>query len=359
MIRVSIVAPGPKSEGGIRSVVERILPLLGAETDIRVHWIASHRQGSLPAKVACFLGAFARALWLFPRSSIVHVHGTVGLSLFRKSAFVWLAKAFNCRVIYHFHSTVTVFDRFFSKKGASTAFALATLRRCDVVVVLSDTWKKIVEKTLPDSRIEVIYNPVLDTAGGTDPRERNSGRVLYLAHLIERKGYQDLIAAFAGVVEQVADARLVFCGSGEEAKARALCEELGIEDAVEFHGWVGDDAKADELRKASVFCLPSYDEGLPMGVLEAMSSGVPIVTTPVGGVPDVLTDEVSALLFEPGDVAGLRDRLTRLLQDGDLRVELASRAVSDSRRFRPREIADAWVRLYRKLVPDRGRPGKR
>jgi glycosyltransferase involved in cell wall biosynthesis len=136
-----------------------------------------------------------------------------------------------------------------------------------------------------------------------------------------------------------------------------MCNALGIEDSVEFHGWIGDDAKTDELRKAGVFCLPSYDEGLPMGVLEAMSSGVPIVTTPVGGVPDVLTDEVSALLFEPGDVPGLRERLVRLLEDADLRVKLASRALSDSNRFRPPQIADAWIRLYRKLLPDGGRPG--
>jgi glycosyltransferase involved in cell wall biosynthesis len=290
-----------------------------------------------------------KALYLFPRSSIVHIHGAVGTSLLRKSLFVWLAKIFRCRIIYHFHSTVVVFNDFFSAKTLTSKFAVATLRQCDVLVVLSDIWKRIVAEALPDSAIEVIYNPVLEIGASSRHRSPDDGRVLYLAHLIERKGYLDLIAAFEQVAREIKGSRLVFCGSGEEQKARAYCAQLGITESVEFRGWISDREKVNELNRACVFCLPSYDEGLPMGVLEAMSAGVPIVTTPVGGIPDVLKHEENAMLFEPGDVSGLNDCLIRLIKNRDLRRQLAARALTDSERFRPTRIANDWITLYERL----------
>jgi glycosyltransferase involved in cell wall biosynthesis len=352
VVRITIVAPGPQSEGGIRSVVERILPILEADANVEVHWIASHRSGTPVSKLWCFGTGIIKAIYLFSRSSIVHIHGTVSTSLLRKSLFIWLAKIFRCRVIYHFHSTVVVFNNFFSAKSLTTKFAAATLRQCDVIVVLSDIWKQIVAKAFPGSEIEVIYNPVLDLGKSSSRSAHEVGRILYLAHLIGRKGYRDLITAFEQVARECEGSRLVFCGSGEEEEARAYCKQLGIADSVEFRGWISYEDKVKELSKACVFCLPSYDEGLPMGVLEAMSAGVPVVTTPVGGIPDVLTHKENAMLFEPGHVSKLSDCLVELIKDERLRRRLAARALEDSKRFRPARIANDWITLYRSLDPE-------
>jgi len=170
--------------------------------------------------------------------------------------------------------------------------------------------------------------------------------VLYLAHLVERKGYQDLIQAFAGVCRTDSGARLIFCGSGDVERARQMCDTHGILERVDFHGWVSETQKLEQLAKAMVFCLPSYDEGLPMGVLEAMSLGVPIVTTPVGGIPDVLRHEENALIVEPGDAEDLGRQISRLLSDAELRRTLASKALEESVRLRPERIADQWIDLY-------------
>ena len=114
-IRVTIIAPGPRSEGGIKSVVARIVPRLKLREDLDVAWIASQRSGSAFAKISCFLGALAKSIYYLPRSAVVHLHGTVGLSLLRKSFFIWLAKISGCRIAYHFHAPQLVFEQFFEK----------------------------------------------------------------------------------------------------------------------------------------------------------------------------------------------------------------------------------------------------
>jgi glycosyltransferase involved in cell wall biosynthesis len=357
-IRATIVSPGPQSEGGIRSVVERIYPRLAIRDDIHVTWLASQRAGSALGKFLFFLKALVKAFFYLPSSDVVHIHGAVHLSLLRKSAFIWLARLFRCRVIYHFHAPQTVFEDFFSLPGIRRSYALATLRQCDAIVVLSDSWETTVRKVLPDSTIVVIYNPVMEAQPVAKTRHAENQDVLYLAHLIRRKGYDDLVKAFAIVVDKVPGARLVFCGSGETDEAQRLGEKLGIAANIVFRGWIAETDIAQALSSAAVFCLPSYDEGLPMGILEAMSSGVAIVTTPVGGVPDVLTHERNALLVEPGDIDDLGEQLARLLIDADLRRRLADEALRDSVAFRPEKITEDWARLYHNVVATEGRASR-
>ena len=349
-IRVTIVAPGPKSEGGIRSVVERIYPRLAEREDVDVTWLASQRAGSPVAKSLFFLKALLQAFFCLPTSDVVHVHGAVHLSLLRKSAFIWLARGFRCCVVYHFHAPQTVFEDYFAAPGIKRRYALATLRQCSAIAVLSDSWETTVRKVLPESNIVVIYNPVMEAQPVGAEKRGESLDVLYLAHLIRRKGFDDLIKAFEKVIDSVPKARLIFCGSGETEYAQQLSSELGISENVVFRGWIPETEIANQLSTAAVFCLPSYDEGLPMGILEAMSSGVAIVTTPVGGVPDVLTHERNALLVEPGDVNDLGEQLTRLLTNSALRQRLADEALRDSGAFRPEKITEVWVGLYRSVA---------
>ena len=345
-IRVLILAPGLHSEGGIRSVISRILPEIESRKNIEVIWLGTHRTGSPISKIVYSLGALIKSIYFFPRTDIVHVHGSIGPSLIRKSAFIWLSRLFRCQVIFHFHATMIAFSEFFDSRGITASYCRATLRQCKKIVVLSDSWRPVVEAALPDNEITVIYNPVMDVAKSQIRATVDVPRILYLAHLVERKGYQDLINAFAAVSKQVENARLIFCGSGDEGRAREMCEQLGILNRVEFRGWISDTEKIDELARTTIFCLPSYDEGLPMGVLEAMSFGLPIVTTPVGGIPDVLKHEENALLFNPGDIDAMAEALRRLLLNPDLRQSLADKALKDSIEFRPSRIGEQWVRLY-------------
>ena len=353
-LAVLIISPGPMTEGGITTVVRRVTEQLTGRSEVAVTWIASHRSGSSIEKIWQAFSGFFRACREMSHTDLVHIHSAARVSFFRKSIFYWLAKTYRRPVIWHMHSPNDDFVNFFGRKGIIGSYIRNVMSGCDRLVVLSHTWVELVSGILPKSRIQVIYNPIpseADSLGhSVDAREK---RILYLAHLIQRKGYPLLIHAFAKIERQFPDWRLVFAGSGEVAEAEALCQQLGIAGKVEFLGWIREPDSIAELRRASVFALPSYQEGLPMGVLEAMANALPVVTTPVGGIPDVVRHNENGLLVEPGDIDALSAALCSLLADASLRQKLGIAAQESVQPLTPSAIADQWQTMYMSLLSNR------
>jgi len=116
---------------------------------------------------------------------------------------------------------------------------------------------------------------------------------------------------------------------------------------VKFTGWVGPSGKRALLETAAAFALPSYDEGLPNGLCEAMAAGVPAVVSPVGGIPEVVTDGVTGLLVAPGDKVTLERQLRRVLTDRALAERLGAAARETARaRFAPERTIGRLEEIY-------------
>jgi glycosyltransferase involved in cell wall biosynthesis len=148
------------------------------------------------------------------------------------------------------------------------------------------------------------------------PREANSKTVILFAGKLERrKGYRDLLDAAAIVLKDFPDIEIRLAGHGEIEQARQQVRDLGIEKSVTFTGWATPDQMKEHFRAANIFCLPSYHEGLPMAVLEAMSYSLPVVATPVGGLPEVISDGLNGLFAQAGNVESLASRLLLLLRE--------------------------------------------
>ena len=147
--------------------------------------------------------------------------------------------------------------------------------------------------------------------------------ILYAGTVNARKGYADMIRAFARIAGRHKDWMIVFAGNGEIGKGQALADELGIGHQTLFLGWVDGADKDRAFREATVFCLPSYAEGFPMGVLDAWAYGLPVITTPVGGIPDVAEDGKNMLLFKPGDTEKLAQQMERMMTEESLRRHIA------------------------------------
>jgi glycosyltransferase involved in cell wall biosynthesis len=145
-----------------------------------------------------------------------------------------------------------------------------------------------------------------------------------VSRLISRKGYPDLLAAFARC--QARDLRLLIVGDGPEAPAlKRMCAELGVGERVRFLGQVGEELKYQYLSSADLFVLATQHEGYGIVYQEAMHCGLPIVTTNVGGQTDFLADGKNALLCCPGDVEGLAARIDLLATDAAARKEMGAR----------------------------------
>ena len=346
-LSVLIIGPGKKTEGGITTVIQRVTEGFNSIDRVKWRWIASHRSGNIFFKLYQFLAGFIEASYHINDYKVMHIHSSAFISFWRKSIFFWLSKLFGVPVIWHLHTPDKDFLDFFSNQNIFGSYARFVLGKCFCVVVLSDRWRELVKDTIPSVRIKVIYNPIPFVSDkGNFSSVTKDKKILYLAHLIPRKGYADLIQAFASVIKGHPESRLVFAGSGETGKAINLCKNLGVLDNVDFLGWIKGSAITEEFKSASIFVLPSYQEGLPMGVLEAMAFHVPVVTTPVGGIPDVITNMENGILFEPGDIDSLSSALDRLLDNEKLCREIAENASTSVQNLSPESIAKEWSEIY-------------
>jgi len=346
-IRVMVVGPGRETEGGITEVICRVIAHLERQQNVSAIWVATHRSGSKFGKLRAALGGLWRATRYMPQVNIVHIHSSAYVSFVRKSLVYWVAAAWRRPVIWHLHTPNDDFARFFGAGGFLGWYARMVISKAERVVVLSESWRSLVAPFISDDKVVVIPNPIPDIDVKSMPSDIPGGhRILYLAHLIQRKGYPFLISAFAKAVRRFPDCRLVFAGSGEVEEARQLCDELGISDCVEFLGWIEDPQRTEELRKATIFVLPSYQEGLPMGVLESMAFGLAVITTPVGGIGDVVNNGVNGLLVAPGDDSELTTALLELLGDRNLCRRLGEQASKDVSSFSAERICGQWIDTY-------------
>lgn len=209
--------------------------------------------------------------------------------------------------------------------------------RATAVVCVAETMAQTLRAALPDcaGKVRVALNGVGgEFAAGTAGALAGS-RLVFVGSLIPRKGVDVLLRAFAGL--QRADLRLRIVGDGPDRDALlALAQELGVASQVEFVGQVAPDAVAPLIADSGIFVLPSYSEGRPNVLLEAMAAGLAIAATRIPGVIDSVADGRHAWLFEPGDDAALRAVLADMLDNPSERARRGAAA-------RDEVVARGWT----------------
>jgi glycosyltransferase involved in cell wall biosynthesis len=344
--------PQSKGRGGISSVVD-VYKDRGLFARWPIVYLGTACAGTSFAKIRIA----AAALWQFlrivsaGRLALLHAHTASRASFWRKSIFMLTALAARKPVVLHLHGGE--FDLFYYDECGPLRrrYIRFVLEHVDVVLVLSRRWHDRLGKIAPHAKVAVISNPVAIVDPDNAARRRPDV-LLFLGRLVARKGVFDLLEALAIVRTRFPSVTLRYGGEGEAATTAIItrARELGVESCVEMLGWIGGSAKQQALEEATIFVLPSYAEGLPMGVLEAMAAGAAVVATPVGGIPDVVDDEVDGFLVEPGDVQALAERIVRLLGDAGLREAFAGRARKKVlEQFSPERVLTQLENLYEKL----------
>lgn len=307
-----------RAMGGITAVAQSYVDG-GLLRDWPVRYLATYHRAGLVNKLATASRALLLFTWwlLTGQVAAVHAHVAARGSFWRKSIFLLAGRAFGLPTVFHLHDGS--FPAWYgARRPWVQRLVRAVLRRMDRVVVLTDGWRGPIRAIEPALRLAVLRNPVVLPAS---PGRPEPGLVLFVARLWPEKGIHDLLQAVALLTHRHPDLRLVCAGDGDLQAVQAQLTTLGIADRVDLVGWVDGAAKDALFARAAVFVLPSYFEGLPMGVLEAMAWGVPVLATRVGGIPEALGDE-AGLMVVPGDVPALAGALHRLLADDALRAAL-------------------------------------
>ncbi|MCU0558699.1 MAG: glycosyltransferase family 4 protein [Desulfobacterales bacterium] len=354
-ISVLMVGPGRSIVGGITALVFNILPHL--QDLVRLNYVISveNREikdsGRLSANNSFgAVAQYGRFLKQFLKSPphIVHVHTSQGLGWIKDTFFVLVAKLFRRKAVVHVHAADPA-EFYYKYNAVVKGYLRWVLAESDAVITVSEEWRRRVQAIVPAQRIRAMLNCI----GGAHRSlpAKGSGRAIRYAIFIgsigRRKGAFDLLEAVHRAGGRCRGLKILMVGyeesRGDLERFRDRRNALGLNRRLLLLGTVVGEKKERLLRKAEFLVLPSYHEGLPMVVVEAMAAGLAIVATPVGGIPEIVAPDVNGCLVAPGDVDALSTALIRLSTDSELCSAMGRKSLDVVRN--KLDAADYVVRL--------------
>lgn len=355
-----VVGPSSSDRGGISS----LLALWSRSADIfasagyRVEFHGSTTRSGVLTTAIQDLISFAKFVWkLRLKPDIVHVHTSWRVSFLRKCPYVIASRLRGSKVVLHAHPTA--FVSFVANLWPPLRqLAIAVLRGADAVVVVNDEMKTSLGAILPAGPVHRIPNPV-DSAlfSRSDQTPRDAASVAFLGWFIPSKGVIELLDAIQLLAARGSDVRLEMAGCKGESWLESQVAERSLQDRLRIHGWLDRADAVALLRRCSLLALPSHSEGMPMVLLEAMATETPIVACPVGGIPEVLEDGISACFVPVGDASALSQGILRVLENRSFREALtknAKQAALDLGSDRIlRQVVELWDELLNRASPAR------
>lgn len=354
MNQLNVIMLGPTllQQGGMATVENLILEHI--PPDIEIQHISTHEDGPTLRKIAVFWQALGKLLLTLLRreTHLVHSHFSERGSVFRNAIAIAICRAFRQPVILHAHGSE--FKPFYAQLPKAARQLLGLIfRQCSRIIVLSESWKDFYTATLnfTSQQVAVLPNAIEFPSELPNRKGSDKATLVFLGRMGQRKGTFDLIEAFAVLSAEVkAKAELILAGDGEVEKVRQLVETLDLESHTTVFDWVDSQQRNALLQQADAFVLPSYNEGLPMAVLEAMSWGLPVITTPVGGIPEVVKHNRNGLLINPGDISQLSGAIQSLIENETLRLLLGTTARKDVAPFDIDRYCGSLASLYRSVL---------
>lgn len=243
------------------------------------------------------------------------------------------------------------FPRFYAAiMSKSAKFAL---KHADLLRAVSKSTREQLKRWAPGKTVHQFATWTdIESFFQVDPEQhKESPEILYAGVLIPRKGIHHLISAFIRVAREFPEARLVITGR-EENKAyttqlKAQVKKFVLEERVSFVGEVSQATLAAGMQRAGVFVFPSYSEGLPRVVFEAMATGLPVVASAVSGIPEIVQDGVTGFLVKPGDETALAEKICWVLNHPKEAGEIGMRARGFAKLF---FSTTAYVESYREIL---------
>lgn len=322
MIHVLMCASSLKVKGGMVSVVKNYLGYRDWG-NVRITFIPTHIETNKYLLMAYFSIAYIRILCLalLGKIDIAHLHVAERGSFYRKAFILQTLKRLGVKVILHHHGAE--FDLFYNGlSDKRKEYVNKILRMADLNIVLSQRLVQMIKGKSPEAKVEVLYNAV--NVPQTNPYDLQSHNVLFLGRLGHRKGTYDLLKVIRRIDNELSsDVKFYLCGDGEVEEVKKKAEELGISHRIAHIGWIDGQQKESFMKQSIINVLPSYNEGLPMTILETMAHGIPNISTSIASIPEVLHDGENGFLITPGDVETLCKRILQLRDDNSLRTRFS------------------------------------
>jgi glycosyltransferase involved in cell wall biosynthesis len=314
--------------GGITTLQNLIIKY--AAPDLNIDHIATRDEGLIVYRFIVFVRAIWLLIWrlMFKKTDLIHIHISDGGSIFRKAIIAIIAFLFHKPVLMHTNGFKFHLDYDNSPKFVQQIMQWV-FSRCNGWIAVTNIWQDFYTSSLglDPQKVFILFNPT--EIPPEIPNRVNSPniKIAFLGRIGDRKGTFDLIHAFAKLPENFKNStQLLVAGSGEIDRARQLTESLSVTKQITFLGLIDSQARNLLLEQVDIYVLPTYNEGLPLALLEAMSWGLPVITTPVSGIPEIVNDTENGLLVNPGEIQQLTDAMKLLIENEDLRLSLGKAA---------------------------------
>lgn len=276
---------------------------------------------------------------------IVHIH-TASYNSFKRSAiFVSLAKMFGKRVILHIHG-----GGFREYYQTNPSYISGVLNNCDCIITLTELWRKYFQTITRCKMIEVVENVIPEPVFKGIHRD-NKFHLLFLGLITEAKGVFDLLEVIKEHNAEFNNKLILHVGgNGETENLQNYIRDNNLSDIVSYEGWVSGDKKIALLNRADAYILPSYTEGLPLSILEAMSYKLPILSTPVGGIPEVVSNGENGLLFTPGAKDEIYKSILMLLNNTEQRKKMGDNSYNKVCSYFPENVKSKLRFIYEQML---------
>lgn len=350
-LRIALVGPAPPPAGGMANQTLQLARLLTTEglsaEIVQVNapyspsWVAR-----IPVVRALFrLPAYLARLWRAAgRSDVLHVMANSGWSwhLFAVPA-IWIGRSRRVPTVVNYRGGEA--ETFLRRAAPVVRFSM---RRASALVVPSGFLRQVFASFGMEARI--VPN-IIDLDRFYPAREALDG-----VHVVVARNLEPLydigtgLRAMALLLKRHPGARMSVAGSGpEERRLAQLAGELGIAARVDFTGRLDSSEMADLYRSATLNLNTALADNMPNSILEALASGLPVVSTDVGGVPFLVRHEDTALLVPAGDAAAMADAMARVIDDRALRQRLIRNGLDYARDFTWQRVGASWLRIYREV----------
>ena len=342
--RVLVVGSAEESRGGVAEVI-RMMKKMPVWEQYHCYWLGTQIQRNYAWKLWYAVKANVMALFIIWRYDIIHFHSVPDkIDLVIKLPIFLLALLGRKKIIMHIHMGNQL------KNHTQNELFKWCLRRANLILLLAKKWQSLFHDLYADIKTPttVLYNACEYVP--EVPLEEKENIIIMAAYLNDNKAPDLLLKAWKQIGHQFPNWKIYMLGNGEVERFEKMAQSLELSDSVKFTGYVVGKEKEDYFRKASIYCMCSYEEGFPMSVLEAWANNICVLTTPVGGLPDVLEDGKNALVFNFGDWQELSKKLSFLIENKKNRQEMAEYSIGlVYQRFSVRELNSEVLQIYESI----------
>ena len=328
MKKILMLGPSLNSKGGISQVINDYKKA-GFFQNFSIIFIPTYDDKCNLQKIKFCFSALLKYIFCIKKISIVHIHVSWGWSFRRKLIFIVISNLLRRKTVLHVHGSK--FDVWYNEISYFEKFIIRyILRRVDKVIALTNEWELKLKKIEPNLNSTILPNSV----NYNDWRRKRKKtfpslpyKILFLGRLEKRKGIYDILEALEYLPEGMF--QFTLAGDGEINKVKKMINSIKSKNEVLIPGWVQSVDKNKLLKSSDLFVLPSYNEGLPISILEAMASGLPVISTPIGGIPNVVIDGLNGFLIPVGNSEILARKILEIFRDKNkwLKMSLESKRI--------------------------------